>query len=41
MSHVASLTLLRTMHITLMEPYDLIFGTVRPVSAVFVDDKDC
>jgi hypothetical protein len=24
-----------------MEPYDLIFGTVRPVSAVFVDDKDC
>ena len=29
------------MLITLMETYDLIFGTVRPVSAVFVDKKDC
>ena len=29
------------MPVTLMEPYDFIFGTVRPVSAVFVDDKDC
>ena len=29
------------MLITLMEPYALIFGTARPVSAVFVDDKDC
>ena len=27
------------MLVTLMEPYDFIFGTVRPVSAVFVDDN--
>ena len=27
------------MPVTLMEPYDFIFGTVRPGSAVFVDDN--